>query len=146
MNDDRFLDDVVAANVRRLREERNLSVIELANLLNVRRELVYDYERKRAGRQRPFHLVDLYRLCVGLDVTLFDLLLPPPGPESDEIYATNVESADEREGIGLELFGMPPDLLTTETLKAFIERRDDYEKRMTRLFERALAQIKEMEE
>jgi transcriptional regulator with XRE-family HTH domain len=74
------IDEVVAANVSRLRDKATLSVQQLADRLDVSRHLVYDMEGNRSGRaQRSFTLGDLVRLCDALDANLFELVLPPEG-------------------------------------------------------------------
>lgn len=74
------LDQVIAYNVRRLREERGWSRGWLAAYLGVGRHYVYDLEGGRADRsQREFKWSDLVGLCAVFQVTLFDLVLPPEG-------------------------------------------------------------------
>ena len=70
------LDEVIAHNVRRLREARSWSVTELAAALGVGRHAVYDYERPRRGRQHAFLWAELVRLCSVLECSLFELVLP----------------------------------------------------------------------
>lgn len=73
-------DEVVAANVRRIREEQGLSVAELAKKLGLGRHVVYDFERPRQGAaQRAFLWSEIVTLCAVLDVTIFELVLPPEG-------------------------------------------------------------------
>ncbi len=72
------VDEVVAKNVRRLREKAKLPKSELAERLGVSRHLAYDMERKREGRdQRHFSWEDIIRLCGALEVTVPELVLPP---------------------------------------------------------------------
>lgn len=73
-------DEVVAANLRRIREEKGLSVAELAEALGVGRHAVYDFERPRKGaQQRQFLWSEIVNLCAVFDVTIFELVLPEKG-------------------------------------------------------------------
>jgi DNA-binding Xre family transcriptional regulator len=74
---------VIASNVLRIFEEKKWSVTRLAEQLGVGRQIVYDYLGPRPGSaQRKFLWSDLAGLCLALDVTLFDLVLPPEGEKS----------------------------------------------------------------
>ena len=73
------LDQVVAANVKRIRKIRRLSIDALAHRLGVNRHVVYDFEGRRRDRpQRPFRWVELVGLCSALQVTLFELVFCLP--------------------------------------------------------------------
>ena len=73
-------DEVVAANVRRIREDQGLSVAKLAKKLGLGRHVVYDFERPRPGAaQRAFLWSEIVTLCTVLGVTIFELVLPPEG-------------------------------------------------------------------
>ncbi len=73
-------DQIVARNIRRIREEKGLSVADLAKSIGVGKHRVYDYERPRAGAaQRQFLWSEIVLLCAGLDVTIFELVLPDEG-------------------------------------------------------------------
>jgi len=74
------IDRVVAHNLRRLREEKGVSVAELARDLGVGKHLIYDFERPRRGKeQRQFLWSEIVMLCRGLGVTIFELVLPASG-------------------------------------------------------------------
>lgn len=108
------LDEVVAANVRRIRKERGWSVVELANRLGVTPHRVCDYERARSGHeQRAFSWVELVALCLALRTTLFDLVLPPAEVELDLYYFKGflgrtdpVDEMDDRTRLGWDVFGV----------------------------------------
>lgn len=135
------LNEVVAANVRRVREERGLSVAELAELLAVGKHRVYDYERPRKGeKQREFTLWDLFSLCVVLETTLFELLLPPEGVEVDGVSSEDwmvrgaraaglhetaedldsVAHRGDRRNIGRILFGVDGSKLDSTALETLV--------------------------
>ena len=135
-------DQVIALNVRRLRDEAGISIRELADLLGVGEHVARDYERPRKGQpQRQFLWIDLVRLCYVLDVTLFDLVLPPEGVEVDG-FAVRDEAgikaatslgrgqvvewlqADGRSKLTDILFGFP---LTADDLKSLdhLKRKED---------------------
>ncbi len=96
------VDEVVAYNVRRLREEKGLSVAQLAERLPVGRHVVYDYERPRQGsEQRQFLWKEIFFLCAVLDVTLFELVLPPAGVDLEHFESgRSVQEAAERADLG----------------------------------------------
>lgn len=92
-----YLDQVIAENVRRLREERRLSVAQLAARCGVHHQTIRDYEgARRGGRQRPFLWSELVRLCVAFEVTIFDLVLPVEKQERTRA----IEQWAERKGLG----------------------------------------------
>lgn len=73
-------DEIVARNLRRIREEKKISVAELANRIGVGKHRIYDFERPRAGAaQRQFLWSEIVLLCAGLGVTIFELVLPDEG-------------------------------------------------------------------
>jgi len=123
------VDEVIAWNVRRVREIRGLSVVQLADRLSVGRHLVYDYERPRPGAdQRQFLWSDLVKLCSALQVTLLELVLPPEGEEVDmlgpavtELFpiAADATGDDARSRLGWMLFGVPAKYLHAEALATF---------------------------
>ncbi len=147
------LDEVVSYNVRRL--SKGFSVTELARRLDVGRGRVYDMRRARPGKpQRQFLWTDLVALCAALDVTLFDLVLPPAEFEVvgegagflvgdwEEVVAWSpakggadvvIQKHVGRDGAALRLFGVPkgiapdPEKLSQlkETMKEEISRRVD---------------------
>lgn len=89
-------DEVIAANVKRIRKERDLTVIEMAKTLGVGRNLVYDLEGPRKGAdQRAFLWTDLVRLCVFLDITIFDLVVPHEKSERTK----TIEEWAQRNGV-----------------------------------------------
>lgn len=74
------IDGAVAANVKRLREERKWSTADLAGRLGVGRHITRDYERPRKGApQRQFLWEEIVNLCAVFNVTIFQLVLPPEG-------------------------------------------------------------------
>jgi transcriptional regulator with XRE-family HTH domain len=134
------LDEVVAANVRRIRESHELSVAELAERMGVGRHLVYDMERPRPGaEQRQFTFWDLVSLCSALGTTLFELVLPPKGVVVYELETgensewtraarraglNEVAEAvygDGRTKLGWVLFGMDGSNVTPESLEVLME-------------------------
>ena len=134
------LDEVVASNVRRLREDQNLSIVDLAERMGVGRHLVYDMERPRPGAdQRQFTFWDLVALCVALGTTLFELVLPPKGVVVDELetgedsewtraarragfdQVADAMYGDGRTKLGWVLFGVDGSKLDQKFLKVMIE-------------------------
>lgn len=97
------INKVAADNVRRIREEKGLTVAELAERLGVGKHKVYDYERPRKGSaQREFTLMDLFDLCLVLETNLFELLLPPVGVTVDELASEEwFQEAARRAGLNL---------------------------------------------
>lgn len=67
------MDDVLGANVRRLREARNLTQVELAEEVGIHRSTVIDIE---AGRAKNLSLGTLARLATVLGVRAPELLEP----------------------------------------------------------------------
>lgn len=79
------LDEVVSANVHRLRERRGYSVARLADRLGVSRGTVYHYEQpRRDGRRHSFKWAEMFRLCAVLECSVFELVLPGEGVKVDE--------------------------------------------------------------
>lgn len=136
------VNEVIAANVKRIREDRGLSRADLADRLGVGPHVVRDYERPRKGQpQREFTLTDLFTLCVVLETTLFELLLPPEGVTVDELasepwlpetarraglndLADDLETLERRGGrrdVGWVLFGMDGEKLDGAALEAVAE-------------------------
>ena len=68
-------DQVIARNVQRLREARQLSVTRLAEKMKVNRKTIYDYEH-RSGRPHAFKWSEMFRLCAVLECSVFELVLP----------------------------------------------------------------------
>lgn len=164
------LDEVVAANVQRLREEKGWSVSELARELEVGRHLVYDMERPRPGAdQRQFTLWDLVALCDALGTTLFELVLPPKGVVVDELetgeksewaraarragmgeVATAVYG-DGRTKLGWVLFGMDGSAIDSKSLEMLMKagrqqaaRREEIIKGVTKeMWERITEELNE---
>jgi len=74
------LDEIVADNLKALLERLDWSVPELAESMDVPRQLVYDFIRPRGNRgQRPFRWTELVAICTSLQVSLEHLVLPPEG-------------------------------------------------------------------
>jgi transcriptional regulator with XRE-family HTH domain len=127
------VDEVIARNVRRVREARGLSVGQLADRLSVGRHLVYDYERPRPGaEQRQFLWSDLVKLCGALQITVFELVLPPTGEEVDmlgpavtELFpiAAEVTGQDARSRLGWMLFGVDGNNLNATNLEKLVRLR-----------------------
>jgi hypothetical protein len=163
------LDEIVAYNVLRKREERRLSVATLAGLLGVKPHVVYDMQTSQRGRpQRAFRWQELAALCGALHTNLIELVLPPEGVQVagiDEMFGTIADSDYEyrvetepaltvyqegptgRDGLSWLLFAQPGDLWapgeTERFLSAEYERRvEDLEKKFDELSER-LGQSKE---
>ena len=68
-------DEIIARNLKRLREEAGLSVAELADRLGVARDTVYDYQRPRAGRGfHRFTWTELLALSRALGCSIFELV------------------------------------------------------------------------
>jgi transcriptional regulator with XRE-family HTH domain len=133
------VDQAIAHNVKRIRQDRGLSVAQLAKRLHVGRHLVYDYERPRPGaQQRQFLWSDLVKLCSALQVTLFELVLPPAGVELDtgstardwvqelSPIAGEVTGKDARSRLGWMLFGVDGSHLDSDALATFalLRKRD----------------------
>lgn len=137
------LDEVIAANVRRRREELNLSVADLAGRLDVGKHLVYDLERPRAGQQqREFAWSELVELCRALETNLFDLVLPPEDVKVefynfDTSGDVDLSAAAQRAGagelaeildrpdraiLGWLLFGVDGRDLDPEMFRSFVEK------------------------
>ena len=125
-------DGVIADNITRLREnKKDWTQTELAKNLRVSKHVVLDYEGRRKGRrQRPFRWSELIELCYLLDVTLYELVLPPDRDtridvsESEalgELPAVEVSLGNPgSKDLGLRLFGVPgDDLLEADKLKKF---------------------------
>lgn len=71
------VDEVVASNIKRIREAKGLGRRDLADRLGVGLHLARDLERPRAGQpQRAFSWSELVALCQALETNLFDLVLP----------------------------------------------------------------------
>lgn len=76
--------NVVAANVRRLREERGISAVVLARRSGIARATLAQLE---AGRGNPT-LETLYALANTLGVGLADMIAPPPAPAVSVVRAS----------------------------------------------------------
>lgn len=118
------VDEFVAANVKRIREDREWSTAELADRLSIGRHVARDYERPRKGaEQRQFLWSEIVSLCAVLDVTIFELVLPREGhrsvPEGWEDLRLVIPRVVEAEG--------------TDEMKAHW-RRDDRGRLMEVLF------------
>lgn len=146
------IDEMIARNVRRVREARGLSVAQLAARLKVGRHLVYDYERPRPGaEQRQFLWSDLLKLCSSLQVTLFELVLPPAGVELErpgmveELWpiAADVTGKDARSRLGWLLFGVDGNKLDPDALATFAMLRKRDHDEMVEGINKALAPLVE---
>lgn len=98
------------------------SVTDLAQRMGVGRHLIYDFERPRAGAdQRQFMWRDIVHLCIGLDVTLPELVLPPEGKDGATIedfdprihIVVGSYTDSGRNQLGLVLLGLNPDSYPT---------------------------------
>ena len=132
-------DEVVAYNVKRLRLGSELSVAELAGQLGVKSHVVYDYEGTRKDKpQRPFRWQEIVNLCLVLNTTLFELVLPPEGAESftylPGLPAEIVEKAgmpilakglvhDFRAEMGWWLFGLDGKKLDSKALEVVLSNK-----------------------
>lgn len=124
-------DGVIVDNIIRIREEKGWTQTKLAKRLGVSKHVVFDYEGRRKGRrQRSFKWSELIELCYLLDVTLYELVLPPDRDtridvlESEalgDLPAVEVSlGLPDSNDLGLRLFGVPGDqLLDLEQLKRF---------------------------
>ena len=73
------LDGVIAANVRRIREEYGWSVASLAKEMGLEYHDVYGFEGRRIDRpQRPFRWSEIVALCAAFRMPLYRLVLPQP--------------------------------------------------------------------
>lgn len=151
------LDEVVAANVRRLREQKGWSVADLAERVGVRRQVAYDFERARPGQtQRAFKWSEIVRLCEVFHATLFDLVLPPWGarlPGLDGIELTTeihpgwklspgnppvAVLVDYRKQLSRTLFGLELDVHKLKDLDAMKRKQDEI---LDPLLDKALERI-----
>ena len=125
-------DRVIVENIKRLRKEKGWTQTKLAKRLGVSKHVVLDYEGRREGRrQRPFKWSELIELCYLLDVTLYELVLPPDrdtriditskAAALGELPAVEVSlGLPTRKDLGLRLFGAPGHmLLKAEMVKKF---------------------------
>jgi len=165
----RNFDEVVAYNVRRLRKDAGLSIGEFAERLEIGEHVARDYERPRKGQpQRAFGWTEIVHMCLVLDTTLFDLVLPPEGVEIDAITRNDplaliaasampeqeeiLRDRDGRDFLSWWLFGISSEDATPKLLKKMLDwRQAEYEKRHE-IFHKALdiamemGEIREMEE
>ena len=129
------LDQVVSANVKRLRDDAGLSVSQLADKLKVSRAKVYQYERPRAdGRVHSFKWSEMVALCEALECALWELVLPDKGEIIDEREwvgegRLHVPGAERREELSRIVFHMP--------VKVFDETSDTQAKWLTEWRDRA---------
>ena len=77
------LDDVIARNMRTLREDRAWTQGELAEWLGYSRHRVMDLEGANKRRRPRFTWETLVALCDVLDCALWDLVLPAEGDTVD---------------------------------------------------------------
>ncbi|MCH8984673.1 MAG: hypothetical protein IH943_11345 [Acidobacteria bacterium] len=103
----RTLDDVVAANFKRL--TKDYKAADLAKAIGVHRTLIYDMRGPREGRsQRQFLWSDLVAICAALDIDLYELALPPDDGESvAPPYESAQSGAMTRDTLSYHLFGIP---------------------------------------
>lgn len=158
MREKKTLDEIVASNVRMLREARGLSTSKVAELMGVSRYLVYDMERPRGGReQREFSWTELVTLCGVLNTTLYELVLPPPDVEvwgdvvryitddeivlstrwtTEESSVAEVELHGGRQGLSWRVFGVGEKLTPSVVLKLTENARSESARRLAQLEER----------
>ena len=117
------LDQVIAGNVTRFREAKEWTMQDLADRLKLSRHDVLAYEGRRADRkQRPFRWSELVALCYGLDVTLYELVLPADShthvrePALLHLKMSDVSEFGfpNRSDLGITLFGISGDSLLDE--------------------------------
>lgn len=77
------LDEIIASNLRRIREERDLPKTQLAERLDMGRHRVQDFERPRRGNVHSFKWSELVALCDALECSIFELVLPGEGEVID---------------------------------------------------------------
>lgn len=114
-------DQVVAENVRRLRDDEEWSMAELAERLGKKPHDVLAFEGQRNDRsQRPFRWTELVELAYVFRVPLFDLVLPddaeteiyPEGTALMRLPLGEVAAGwPRRDDLGYRLFGIGGDLL-----------------------------------
>lgn len=144
------LDQIVAANLRRLRKQRNLSISNVAVTLGVGGHIVRDMERPRSGRpQREFSWLELVALCGVFDTNLFELVLPDEGVEVADARRFLLTDSDSpgmasyhpnaqigRDGLGWRLFGVAGNDLTPKVLEQMASNlSDEFNRRISRLEE-----------
>jgi transcriptional regulator with XRE-family HTH domain len=139
------VDEVIAANVRRIREEKGLSVAELAERMTVGRHLIYDFERPRPGAdQRQFLWRDVVNLCLALGVTVFDLALPNDGDyvlqEVGEL-GLPIRAPRDRDYFGELVFGVAD--LTPKVVEKIAQKQEDLRDARYRPFIEAARQLME---
>jgi hypothetical protein len=130
-------DEVVADNIRKLRDERDLSRVALARLLSDSigtdwsRWRIIDLEGARSADQvpRPATWSEIIALAVVFDVTVFDLVLP--NKDAEVVISTHREPFRlgeknrsamflnnlSRESLAATLFRLPEKYLNVEYLK-----------------------------
>ncbi len=148
------LDQVIASNVHRLRNEKHWTRQDLADRLGVTRHVVRDYEGRRAGRaQRPFRWTEIVALCYVLRVTLYELVLPADSDtevQDPALYPFPIGDVagggwPRRHDLGYGLFGVPGDkLLDAVNLKTFetwVQKETD---RRTKALDQAAAGLRDM--
>ncbi len=140
-------DEVVAHNLKQIiKDDRDISVEFLARRLSISEDKVRDMTRPRKGyEQRAFLWIDLIQLCIALNRSLFELVLPPENdPVTGEVRpredvtvtghkgevpsdATGVRwkiltdlTTSDRNQFAREVFGLPLGTLTPEELTTLI--------------------------
>ncbi|MCL1598075.1 MAG: helix-turn-helix domain-containing protein [Actinomycetia bacterium] len=119
-------DEIVGTNIKRLREDRGYSQDHMAESLG--RSKGWLSPREKGRKVSPS---DMYDICVVLDVTVFDLMLPPPARSRAEMDSESTRILSERRTIWFEhvavaestysetLFGIPSALLVQGQHSAF---------------------------
>lgn len=133
-------DEVVASRLRELvKNDRDLSTKVLAQKLGIGEDQARDMQRPRRGRaQRAFTWLELVQLCEALDMSLFELVLPPEDvtvigykgevpPDARGIRKTILTSmlTAGRDQFARDVFQLPGGDWTPEFLSGVIDIIDD---------------------
>lgn len=117
--------EIVAANLERIRTETGLSRKALAEQLGWTEHRIVDLEHGRERRPSP-KPDELFALCNRLPVTLFDLFLPPPGIEDVDLPLDSMDPQTvgevqqptmDRGEYGQMLFAIPARSLEPDNLR-----------------------------
>lgn len=104
-NPDEKRPNPLAENLRRFREEKGLSLDEVAKKAEISKAYLWELERDTAGTKKPSAAV-LMKIASALSRTLADLLNLPTVQTADgpiELPASLVELRDRLKGQGTEL-------------------------------------------